>query len=211
MKDYFIIASIGRSGTLWLTNTLSQFEQVNIWHDLFFPENFNRDIKLFENSTNYLVGTVSGPTRYAIKELNDKFNPKWGWLWRDPLETLKSHVEMTFQTERNDYKIFSKEPVERRITRFAHMLFSDIELSLQTFKYYNIPVKFWHLEKLTKDLQPIINWLGIVNKKFILPPKINTMPDHDKIIDIKNWSKEVLEKVNSCWNLCLLTKQFYES
>ena len=131
--DYFIISGPGRCGTYWLTTTLTQFYTVEVWHDLFFPENFEKDVEKFQKSRAPFIGTVSGPTRYVIKELNDKFWPNWGFLLRNPFEIVRSHADMICQIEKTR-NIPTIEPILRRVERVAFTLFADLEMSLLQFK-----------------------------------------------------------------------------
>jgi hypothetical protein len=209
--SYFIVSGPGRCGTYWLTKTLSQFDDMSVWHDIFFPENFEDSVKKFQESKTKHTGTVSGPTRYVIKELNKTFKPKWGFLLRNPLETIRSHVEMMYQIE-NINQIQTTEPVLRRVKRTAHLLLSDLELSLKLFKSNQINLKYFLLEKITtpEGFQEILEWLEIKNTYFILPNKINEMPDHDRKTNTSDWPQETIDYISEIWNCCPHLKKAYQ-
>lgn len=210
--SYFIISGPGRCGTYWLTTTLAQFDTVSVWHDIFFPENFEASVEKFKNSATPITGTVSGPTRYVIKELNDQFQPKWGFLLRNPFETIRSHTDMMCQIEQTR-KIPTVEPLLRRVKRVAYTLFADLEMSLFLFKLHNIKYQPFMLEQIIEPqgFQKILNWLDIKENNFVLKERKNEMPSYDRRTLVADWPKDVIDYIEDVWNCCPHLQQAYKT
>jgi hypothetical protein len=191
MSRYFVITGPGRCGTLWTTQALAQFPQVEAIHDAFFPWAVEADLARLQASNSPIAGAVSGPARHWIGEIDRALErPQWGCLWREPMALVRSHVEMHYQALAMSFTP-TTEPVERAVRRIAHDLLGTMEATLRVFEFHNILVRNFFLERISQPagFAELVEWLRI-DGEVTLPPLANGMPEHDRKVSPSEWQAE---------------------
>jgi hypothetical protein len=205
MSSYFILTGPGRTATQFLAKQLNHGLNAAVKHDEFLPINRAAAMKRWRDAEDSVIGTVSGTARYYLRSLYSEFKPKIVFLWRDPFDLIKSHVEMHVQAmdPPRDADGFSSWPdmyetPDMYMCRMAHLVFGDLEVSLTMCKRFGIPVHHSYMSNYLKPkgLLDLAKFLGVDLRPYLVDARpVNAMPDYDAVLDRVHISLETVQHV----------------
>ncbi len=152
---YFIITGMGRTGTHWLAQMLSQHPDVYCPHEPFsfwsWPAAFDKWKKVGEGKA--FVGMSNSYARCFIPEIENAIHPDWVFLWRHPFDLLQS--------------IVSRKEGIKNIDNFLRSLamdvFGQLECVLHQADRMNIKLQHFYFDEYTTTpgFSTVTDYLGI--------------------------------------------------
>lgn len=159
MGKRFIIAGMGRTGTMWLANMLNKHPMSNVSHEPFTPATWPENFKRWACFENPIVGMVNSYARFYMEEIEMSIHPQWGFLWREPFALIRSIVSRDKQ-----YDSFSNDAKIRMLTP---QVFGELEAMLVKVKQLDIQASHWRFENyMTQSgFLKLSNFFGITFDK----------------------------------------------
>lgn len=210
MSRYYIITGPGCCGTHWAALTLSQFDEVKVRHDWLSLIDLREHLQQLPKIDSPIVVVSSNLARYSIPQIHSALEPRWAFLWRDPLELVKSYAARAIAA--NERGRFALLPPDLILLNIAQDLFSSLEIALRTLEWMRIPVSHFHLKGITtpEGFQELAEWVGVTSERFVLPPASNETPPKQKIAWTNFDDDKTREMVMAYWTMLPLVREGYQ-
>lgn len=139
-----IITGPGRCGTVWLSRMIAENCECESFHEPFHLGNFATGFASWMGRGDDAV-MVSHYARSFIPEIQSVAHARWGFLWRDPVDLIRSWVVRDVAyLQFNDAT-----PIGVRMRTLARQYLGDLEACLGLFEGYGISVEHFHFDRFT--------------------------------------------------------------
>lgn len=224
MSRYVATLGPGRTATLWLANALGAnvvTPDVRVEHEPFRIPSIARwstadmtPAKRAQSGWNrwmkrkHAVYVAIGAESRNILGLQEKFQPKWFMLWRDPCELLASTVGWLKTTRKN---LRSHDPLMMASAN-AYGKFVALEGTLSHLEALGIEPEHWHMDEYTTQtgLERLAESMGLeLNNKLVMKQKGHPTAKEFKQNPDK-WPQSLKDDIDDIINTMPRVRQAYE-